>query len=377
VTGATFRMIVEYSLLEGPEIVPCFTKIDESNINTEVEFDGIKNKNPVTKDGITVYLNEEEDKFSGELLIDFPASTKCAYTIWLKNRFDDDELDFGKELPDIKVKVTKNQQLIGITRLVHEENRVVLMSVITGSKPQQVTYTEIPAGLWMVGTLSPYSEQLSFTNMIFPRSKIIYGLVFNHLQFKPVIGAEIYLNGQLAKVTNEEGRYSIPYFDMGKYSLKAIKDIYKSDSIWIDIKYPLPKLQNLALNIAPPPPPVMIVYLSKDFYLNFAQNSDQILSSPGNAEVIQDIVKYIKTIDRLAKVTVVGHTDSDGSSEYNYDLSFRRAQSTVDALVAGFESIKDKISASGKGEDVPLAPNDTPENKARNRRVEVKLEYVK
>lgn len=69
------------------------------------------------------------------------------------------------------------------------------------------------------------------------------------------------------------------------------------------------------------------------------------------------------------KVEVSGYTDSDGSPEANKALSERRAQAVTDALVAGGVPPQ-QISAAGHGEENPVAANDTPKNKALNRRIE-------
>ncbi|WP_181165552.1 OmpA family protein [Mesorhizobium sp. B2-4-12] len=69
------------------------------------------------------------------------------------------------------------------------------------------------------------------------------------------------------------------------------------------------------------------------------------------------------------KVEVSGHTDSDGSPEANKTLSERRAQAVANALVADGVP-RSQISAAGYGEDRPVAANDTPKNKALNRRIE-------
>lgn len=71
-------------------------------------------------------------------------------------------------------------------------------------------------------------------------------------------------------------------------------------------------------------------------------------------------------------IAVAGHTDSDGSDEYNMDLSKRRAQAVVDILAAnGVPSAA--IQAHGYGEAQPVASNDTAEGKALNRRVELSI----
>lgn len=71
-----------------------------------------------------------------------------------------------------------------------------------------------------------------------------------------------------------------------------------------------------------------------------------------------------------ATVTIIGHTDSSGTDAINNPLSLNRAASVRDYLVArGVAS--NRIAIDGRGSREPVAPNDTPENKAKNRRVEI------
>ena len=70
------------------------------------------------------------------------------------------------------------------------------------------------------------------------------------------------------------------------------------------------------------------------------------------------------------KVKIVGHTDSDGADPANLDLSKRRGASVKDELVKNFGIDASRLESDGLGETQPVAPNDTPVNKALNRRVE-------
>ncbi len=65
---------------------------------------------------------------------------------------------------------------------------------------------------------------------------------------------------------------------------------------------------------------------------------------------------------------IQGHTDSDGSEEYNLELSQRRAESVLNYLVL-FGIEPSRLQAKGYGESLPVVPNDSDENKAKNRRV--------
>lgn len=88
--------------------------------------------------------------------------------------------------------------------------------------------------------------------------------------------------------------------------------------------------------------------------------------------------KSLPTLDQLAKVADVcpaasikieGHTDAEGTPERNGNLSQRRAEAVVHYLTSAGVP-QSRLSAVGYGETRPVAPNDTPENRAKNRRIE-------
>lgn len=86
------------------------------------------------------------------------------------------------------------------------------------------------------------------------------------------------------------------------------------------------------------------------------------------------------TLDALGKdiaeraagvVTIVGHTDSTGSTSHNQTLSQQRAQSVLVALKAAAPGAKVTYAATGKGESDPVADNATAAGRQLNRRVTV------
>ena len=72
----------------------------------------------------------------------------------------------------------------------------------------------------------------------------------------------------------------------------------------------------------------------------------------------------------IVDIDVIGHTDSDGTEEYNMALSIRRAEAVRDYMVS--EGVNAAIiDVSGEGESNPIASNATQEGRAQNRRVEI------
>ncbi len=71
-----------------------------------------------------------------------------------------------------------------------------------------------------------------------------------------------------------------------------------------------------------------------------------------------------------SQVTVIGYTDDTGNDSINNPLSVNRAASTRAYLVSqGIAS--NRISIDGRGSSEPVVPNTSPENRAKNRRVEI------
>ncbi len=81
--------------------------------------------------------------------------------------------------------------------------------------------------------------------------------------------------------------------------------------------------------------------------------------------------KMIRVVDGHSdiRIKVTGHTDADGSEEYNVELSKKRAEALINYFVSHGLS-KDRIEIDFKGEKNPIDSNDTPEGKQHNRRVD-------
>ncbi|HZM14132.1 MAG TPA: OmpA family protein [Bacteroidales bacterium] len=99
----------------------------------------------------------------------------------------------------------------------------------------------------------------------------------------------------------------------------------------------------------------------------FDVNKDVV--KPESYGTLKEIAAILNEVPDV-KVKIVGHTDSDGADAANLDLSKRRAASVKNELVKSFGVNGDRLVTDGMGETQPVAANDTPANKALNRRVE-------
>ena len=109
--------------------------------------------------------------------------------------------------------------------------------------------------------------------------------------------------------------------------------------------------------------------------LTEASTSGQVSFQKGSYEVaetsrptLERVATIVDECDGLT-ITVEGHTDSVGAERANQALSERRAESVAKYLVK-LGLPESRVSARGRGEAAPIAPNDTAENRAKNRRIE-------
>jgi outer membrane protein OmpA-like peptidoglycan-associated protein len=99
----------------------------------------------------------------------------------------------------------------------------------------------------------------------------------------------------------------------------------------------------------------------------FDVNSDKL--KPESNATIKEIAQVLKD-NPTVKISITGHTDSDGDDALNVDLSKRRAISVKNELTKSYGIDEARLETDGKGESQPLAPNDNALNKSKNRRVE-------
>jgi len=102
-----------------------------------------------------------------------------------------------------------------------------------------------------------------------------------------------------------------------------------------------------------------------------------ILFDTGKADLKPESSKALDEVAKLLtehvdwKVYIVGHTDNVGQLGANLDLSKRRAEAVVQALVKQYHTAPARLGSFGDGPYAPVASNDNEEGRAKNRRVEI------
>ena len=104
--------------------------------------------------------------------------------------------------------------------------------------------------------------------------------------------------------------------------------------------------------------------------VHFGFNKDNLTQDAKDA--IDQLAASVATTKGYI-ITVEGATDSVGSSEYNYDLSQRRANAVIQYLAAEKSVPAYKIYLIGLGKDKPVETNKTRDGRAKNRRVDIHL----
>jgi len=129
----------------------------------------------------------------------------------------------------------------------------------------------------------------------------------------------------------------------------------------------------------PPPPPepeppprveVEETRIRVDEKIHFAFDEATIESDSDS--LLEEIAQVMTDNPQLTMIKVEGHTDSQGGTDYNQELSERRANAVVERLVENGVAAE-RLEAVGHGESRPVDSSESEEAHARNRRVEFNI----
>ena len=123
---------------------------------------------------------------------------------------------------------------------------------------------------------------------------------------------------------------------------------------------------------------VSVTRVGDSIVLNMPSNitfaTDQAEVKPQFYDTLNSVALVLQEYDQT-EVAVVGHTDADGSDDYNYNLSRQRAAS-VARYLSSQQLAGDRFSVEGRGEREPIATNASFSGKQKNRRVEITIQAL-
>ena len=106
-------------------------------------------------------------------------------------------------------------------------------------------------------------------------------------------------------------------------------------------------------------------FILPNLFFEFAQSN----LLPNSYSELQRLLNFLINNEKV-KIVISGHSDDQGSDAYNQKLSIERAKTVYGYLIdKGIDS--NRLSYKGYGKQQPIAPNDTEENRAKNRRTEI------
>ena len=151
------------------------------------------------------------------------------------------------------------------------------------------------------------------------------------------------------------------------FSLPALAALTTTQMRENSIRINALELKNLDIQNAEVPKEMTVVLDERALNFDF----DKSNVKPQYYELLNNLKDFIE--QNNYEVTIVGHTDSVGSNQYNFGLSRRRAESVKAKLLEFGLSEERIVGIEAMGEEQPIATNETNEGRAQNRRVEFKL----
>ncbi len=122
---------------------------------------------------------------------------------------------------------------------------------------------------------------------------------------------------------------------------------------------------------APPEKPIRATVYRKFRLPEFTFEFDQHTLSEEGEKILSQIAEELRRERKWLIIRIDGHTDSVGPESYNIDLSLKRAISAATHLVLRDGITPNRLFVKGFGESQPIAPNDSPEGRSENRRLEL------
>jgi outer membrane protein OmpA-like peptidoglycan-associated protein len=251
----------------------------------------------------------------------------------------------------------------------------------TSTAPAQQASAGDQAGL---GGATPAADTATDTNVVrlqceleaLPKVGSVVGSVTDPESNRPVDGAHIEvtdrLNRKLDLKADANGAFRFENVPPGPLKFAVDAPGYFTAVAEVNVRAREEAQARMLLNKRPTQPNVVVagkeIKLKKQ--VHFQHDSAEIL--PDSQGIVEELAELMNKRPDIKNVEVQGHTDDTGAAAYNLRLSQSRAQAVVDAIAShGVDA--SRMTAKGYGQEKPIAPNTTEQNRAKNRRVQVMI----
>jgi len=215
----------------------------------------------------------------------------------------------------------------------------------------------------LIAVLNLFSQTLTPTE-----SQALVKLTVTNFDNKPIVHETIIFVTQKTKK-----EYAVKTGDDGKGQILVPKGetyIVKYKELTQKVDYSQFKVPNepgkFSFDVIIKYEPSKLITLDNVYF-----DTDKATIKPESYKQLNELADLLKEKKDL-EIEIAGHTDNVGNEEYNQDLSQRRAEAIKSYLVKKGANAQ-HIRAAGYGDQQPIASNATPEGRAKNRRIEVRI----
>jgi len=332
--GQDYEVDIRWSMMSVPSIEP-FIQIHGNTGEAETVLTPKVGGTTELRDGIRMEMRQAFDRMENRLTITIPRDIDPLVKFWVKSSFSERGVDSQIGLNECKV-VIKDGDATAAYILVSQSRDIHRKILFKYTSDDSTSRKFIPTtdGLLLLGSILPAAHQIILNLTSYPYPGIIIGRVWNRYTGQPIPNAKVILDGDDIAYTDSSGQYHHILEGAGDHSLYAEyeevrskqKKIRYRDIIPYEVHFNLPVIESADIETEEPE------IFTKTYDFHFLYNSSTLAKTEHNSGKVEELLDDLKQYALASFIRIVGHTDSDGPSEYNLQLSYERAISVRNEL---------------------------------------------